>query len=76
MLSTCSQILWIKNKAAQLLEISDLCPPKHHHFEYNGSRTKVLKDMPSSFARKTIHVYIINIIHSYIKSNIYFMINV
>jgi hypothetical protein len=29
-LFTCSQILWIKNKATQLLEIMDLHPLKHH----------------------------------------------
>jgi hypothetical protein len=45
-------------------------------FKYNGSRTKVLKDIPSTFVRLTIQVYITNIIHSRINSNIYFMINV
>jgi hypothetical protein len=30
----------------------------------------------SSFVRITIHVYLINIIHSCINSNIYFMINI
>jgi hypothetical protein len=45
-------------------------------FEYNDSWTKVLKDTPSSFARIIIHIYLMNIIHSYINSNIYFMINV
>jgi hypothetical protein len=30
MLATCSQMLWIKNKATQLLAITDLHPPKHY----------------------------------------------
>jgi hypothetical protein len=30
MLVTCSQMLWIKNKATQLLNIKDLCPSKHY----------------------------------------------
>jgi hypothetical protein len=32
MLVTCSQILWVKNKATQLLIIKDLCPMKHYFF--------------------------------------------
>jgi hypothetical protein len=51
MLFTCSQILWIKNKATQLLKIRDLRPLKHHLLSDNDSRTKVLKDTPSSFAK-------------------------
>jgi hypothetical protein len=30
MLVTCSQILYVKNKATQLIIVRDLCPPKHY----------------------------------------------
>jgi hypothetical protein len=49
MLGTCSQMLWIKNKATQKLMIKDLSS-----FEalfplgYNDLQTKVMKDVPSS----------------------------
>jgi delta-aminolevulinic acid dehydratase/porphobilinogen synthase len=50
MLVTCSQMLYIKNKATQLLIITDLCLPKHFFpHGHSAHQTKVKKDMPSSF---------------------------
>jgi hypothetical protein len=50
MLVTCSQTLWVKNKATQLLvnygpSSSEALFP----YGYNAYRTKVKKDIPSSF---------------------------
>jgi hypothetical protein len=49
MLGTCSQILWLKNKATQMLVVKG-----PSSFEtlfplgYNDLQTKVMKDIPSS----------------------------
>jgi hypothetical protein len=46
----CSRMLYIKNKATQLLMIRDLRPSKHYFpLGYNDLQTKVMKDIPSSF---------------------------
>jgi hypothetical protein len=73
MLVTCSQMMWIKNKATQLLRIKDLRPLKHYLlFGYNDLQTKVMKDISSSFMR--IRTHRDNTCNSFIHSYMYFMI--
>ena len=49
-LGTCSQMLWVKNKATQrMLNVKVLRPLKHYiPLRDNDFRTKVMKDVPSS----------------------------
>jgi hypothetical protein len=44
----CSRLLYIKNKATQLLTIRDLCPSKHYFpLGYNNLQTKVIVTLGS-----------------------------
>jgi hypothetical protein len=50
----CSRMLYIKNKATQLLIIKDLRPPKYCFLL--DLQVKVVKDVPSSFQRTSINI--------------------
>jgi hypothetical protein len=52
MLFTCSQMLWIKKKATQLLSIKDLHPSKHYLLtDIMIHQMKAMKSTPLSFHR-------------------------